>query len=415
MENSISLRPSAAKTWTTCTAQPWAVKAAQSEGRIVERIADYTEAGSKAHALAEVALRRNADPMVLAAELAVPEEEALAVSTYVRYVRTTAGADTVAIETKVALPWGYDGTIDAAILHSEDAPVLLDIVDYKHGEGVGVSSDSIQLRIYAAGYLNMLAEDGLLTLCQVLDHKVRLHIVQPRHRDYEGVVPYETTVRALLDELDGIADIAGEIQAAGGVENLKFHPSEDGCQFCPLGGLCYARSKAGLAALPETTGGAVLSAGAPVRIPDPETLTDEQIARVIELSPMLSKWLDKVESMAAARLLAGKEIPGLKVVAGRSNRKWTSDTDASKLLLNYLPTADIYVKKLVSPAQAEELLAGKELSTKFKNKFEALITRDGGKPKVVLASDKRAALQPPKPAEQVFSPESPVVSADDDI
>ena len=109
--------------------------------------------------------------------------------------------------------------------------------------------------------------------------------------------------------------------------------------------------------------------------------------------------------------MAGKDVQGLKVVEGRSARKWASEGDAAKLLKNYLSTDDIYTRKLVSPAQAEAMLKGKETSTKFENKLATLIVRDAGKPKVVPADDKRPAISPSKPAEQVFGVE-PVLDSD---
>jgi len=47
---------------------------------------------------------------------------------------------------------------------------------------------------------------------------------------------------------------------------------------------------------------------------------------------------------------------------------------------------------LISPAQAEKALKGRELSTKFQNKFKGLITRPEGKPTLVPEDDKRPAL-----------------------
>ena len=146
------LRPSAAKTWSVCTAQPWEVLREKAAGRIVEPKRDYTEAGTKAHKVAEDMLRAKT-PDARTAVLAsaeVPDDDKLAIASYVRYVLDTSGADGYAVETRVSLPWGGHGTVDAFSIHlDDDAEVLLDVMDYKHGAGVEVTSDALQLQIYA--------------------------------------------------------------------------------------------------------------------------------------------------------------------------------------------------------------------------------------------------------------------------
>jgi hypothetical protein len=47
---------------------------------------------------------------------------------------------------------------------------------------------------------------------------------------------------------------------------------------------------------------------------------------------------------------------------------------------------------LLSPAAAERLLKGSELSTKFRNKLTSLITKPEGKPTLVLEDDPRPTL-----------------------
>ena len=400
------LRPSAAKTWSVCTAQPWEVLREKAAGRIVEPKRDYTEAGTKAHKVAEDMLRSKT-PDARAAVLAsaeVPDDDKLAIASYVRYVLDTSGADGYTVETRVSLPWGGHGTVDAFSIHLDDgAEVVLDVMDYKHGAGVEVTSDALQLQIYAGCVLLQLANDGLIDPEAMLDRKVRTHVIQPRHfaQDVSGVTPHTSTVRDVMTTVANVSDTALLIYAE---RDLKFAPGEHTCQFCPLEGLCAAKRDAASKALPEDAALAVKTPGAPLTLPDPATMTDEQIAHVVTLGPLVEKWLDKVNDRAAARLLAGGTIPGLKVVEGRSTRTWTSESDAAKLLKNHLTTDEIFVKKLVTPKQAEDLLKGKELSTKFQNKLETLITKGEGKPKVVPASDKRPALTPPS-AEAVFEPE----------
>ena len=56
-------------------------------------------------------------------------------------------------------------------------------------------------------------------------------------------------------------------------------------------------------------------------------LDSEQIATIVAHSGALKKWLGKVEDHALAQATDGHTYPGLKVVEGRSVRKYT-DEDA---------------------------------------------------------------------------------------
>lgn len=130
---------------------------------------------------------------------------------------------------------------------------------------------------------------------------------------------------------------------------------------------------------------------APPTLPPIESLSIDQVSRLVKVAPQLKAWLAKAEAFGAARLHAGKPFPRFKLVAGRSNRAWTDEGAVAKLVVENGKgkLSDIYKKELLSPAQMEDFLRGKELSTRFTNRLQSLITKPEGKPTMVPEDDPR--------------------------
>ncbi len=92
--------------------------------------------------------------------------------------------------------------------------------------------------------------------------------------------------------------------------------------------------------------------------------------------------------------MAGAERKGYKLVAGKTNRQWSDEDQAKQLLRNHLTAEQTNPpSELISPARAEKLLKGIELSTRFENSFAKLITKPPGDPSLVPETDKRMALE----------------------
>jgi hypothetical protein len=119
---------------------------------------------------------------------------------------------------------------------------------------------------------------------------------------------------------------------------------------------------------------------------NPDLLTDEEIALVLQRSDTFTKWLDSVSSYALATAVSGeKEWPGYKVVQGRSNRKYSSEVIVSTKLeaagykdiwkpLSLLPLGEME-KKLSKPVFAQIV--------------EPLLIKPPGSPTLVPVTDKR--------------------------
>lgn len=104
--------------------------------------------------------------------------------------------------------------------------------------------------------------------------------------------------------------------------------------------------------------------------------------------PDLKAWANDVEAWALARAQSGTRIPGFKVVAGRSIRKFT-DENAVAEAAKAAGYSDIYDKRLIGITAMERLMGKKT----FSDVLGALVVKPLGKPTLVPESDKRPALQ----------------------
>ena len=121
---------------------------------------------------------------------------------------------------------------------------------------------------------------------------------------------------------------------------------------------------------------------------NPELLTPEQLAALVKLLPEFRDWLNAVEA-EAMKLATDGQLPGFKLVAGRSLRKWMDETKAEQdMLAAGFSDDDLYSRSFVSVAQAEKLL-GKALFRKLESD---LVYRTEGKPVLAPLSDRRPAI-----------------------
>lgn len=92
-------------------------------------------------------------------------------------------------------------------------------------------------------------------------------------------------------------------------------------------------------------------------------LTPKQFARALEWAPMIDTWVKRVKAHAEHLILTGQmQIPGQKVVAKKTNRKW-SDFMTEEELVEEILKGDPDVKredlfeppKMKGPAKVEKL------------------------------------------------------------
>ena len=277
---------------------------------------------------------------------------------------------------------GDFGTCDCAMIGGD----LLHITDYKHGKGVPVSAEcNPQMRLYALGALkryNTVYGDRI--------KRVSMGICQPRLSDD----PSEEllTVEELQAWGESIKPIAREAFEGPG----KFCPG-DHCRFCKGKAICSARAQKFMAF--EVFEDAVIK-GRPAELQAaldaardqyadmPTVLSDQDVGDLLIAAAGLSAWYADLQDYAMSAILDGREIPGWKLVEGRSVRAF-DDTDAVFKLLNDAGWDDavLYDRKPKTLAQLEKLLGKRE----FGEVCGSHIVRPRGKPTLALASDKRAA------------------------
>jgi len=373
------LAPSSAGRWTTCTASVRFLKEHAAETPNDSSV--YADEGTQAHEFLTRTLLKQPNQVSGIVEMDRIVTEA---SGYVNGLMTGDHA-TLLVDRKVPLFYlpSEKGTLDVAIIR----PDRIYIIDLKYGVGVSVYAEqNKQLAIYGESLLRGLEQ------VEEFDANLPVHLIiyQPRdHNDPTVVREWATTRGELSLFCETEIGIAAQQILDGHVG--KFSPGE-ACKFCPAKGICTAYATRGLLALSDEPVDVVL-AQEKIELPRAESLTREQRQRVIASRKPLEQWLEAVEDQEMTELLAGAPAMGFKLVEGKSNRQWSDEDSAKQLLRNHLTAEQTNPpSSLISPAQAEKLLKGIELSAKFENRLATLITKPMGKPTLVPVSDKRTAL-----------------------
>ena len=349
------LSASGAHRWMAC---PGSVNA---ESSYPNKSSSFAEEGTRAHELMEACLLSGND----ANEISLDEEMADAVQVYLDYVRSI-WHDHIFIEKRVDfsqwIPGGF-GTADTIAIKND----TIYIVDLKYGKGVRVDAErNPQAMLYALG---AYAEYGFLKEFTT----VKIAIIQPR---LDHISEWELSVIDLLKWGEQASQAAAETESP----QAKRVPGEKQCRFCKAKASCAA-----LAAMTENT--IMADFEALNEIQPPNKLTKERMAIVLRAKPLIEAWLSAVESEAKRVLAEGKEFPGFKLVEGRSNRKWIDDEIIVSTQLESKLGADLWTRKIITPAQAEKLL-GK----KGKAYLDGLVVKPRGLPTLAAEDDPRPAI-----------------------
>lgn len=248
------------------------------------------------------------------------------------------------------------GTADALIVTDGN----LTICDYKHGKGVAVSAqDNAQLRCYALGALAMF--DGIYDI-----DTVTMIIYQPRRENFSTEDMKKTDLyKWAEDELKPKAELAykGEGEFACG----------QWCRFCKARYNCRARAEANL-----------MLARHEFQLPP--MLSDSEVAAVLDRIDELTAWASDVKEYAMKMALSGKQLPGWKLVEGRSNRKISNEAAVAEAVSN--EGKDPYEKKLLGITALEKLLG----KAKFIELIGQYVIKPAGNPTLVPESDKREPI-----------------------
>lgn len=364
------ISPSKASRLLSCTAS-W-----DAEERYPSLSSKYAEEGTEAHSLLEQCLRRRIHPLSLAPDH--PAAAAVAVAYDTVETETVSGKAIVFSELRVKLTDDCWGTADIVIY--DFVTNELTVLDYKHGQGVPVNLPSVQLDIYAAAAIKTLGD--LIGRVDI----VVTGVIQPRCPHEDGPV---RMLERSLEDLDAIVKAVEALESRISSGKTTYTPSENNCRWCPATGKCRAQSDAAFEAMKavwEDSGTLVL----------PTELTKDERISIYKQGGFITGFLSSIAEQLMQEALSGQEIPGFKLVEGRSIRKWSKpEEEVLDFLVNELNIAkkDAAPPSLLSPTKIEEQL--KKLKRGGKDKLEklaAIVERPTGKPTLVPESDKRTAI-----------------------
>lgn len=361
------LSASSSERWLNCPPSARLCEAYEDKG------GDYAAEGTDCHTLAEARLKQalgipTEDPVEnLSWYNAEMEDCAQGYATYVvellETAKQTCSDPVIMIEQRVDfshwVPSGF-GTGDCICI----AEGLLNIVDLKYGAGIEVSADhNPQMMLYALGALEIF--DGIYDI-----DAVRMTIYQPRKSNISIFeMPKDKLLKWAETELTPRAKLAYDGQG-------EFHCGE-WCRFCKAKAECRERAEANLAL-------------ARYDFEPPALLNDEEIADILGKVDALTAWASDVKEYALQQAVSGKDWPGWKLVEGRSNRKYTSDTAVAAAVESI--GLEPYERKVLGVTAMQKLLG----KSRFEELLSPYIEKPKGKPALVPESDKRPAMNTAK-------------------
>lgn len=374
-----SLGPSGASRWSACAGS---VKA---ERGLPDNAGIYAAEGSCFHHFADLTLTLGVEPHFFIGEKYVDEKFGAIIFTEDMADHMVPGLDflldisaakdaVLYTERQVDLSrWlgpGQFGTCDAAVIAQVERHMT--IQDWKYGTMPVLPVDNDQGILYAAGFWADVAEalfgrpDGVT---------VDIVIEQPRAPGGGGVWSTDmTTILARAERLGELAKLTEDPNAprvAGPVQ----------CKFCRAASARTCREH--LDFIFDAIGADFDSIEDFEEYEPPKTglITPLKRSALLKIRPMVDRFFNEMHASAFDDAQKGREVPGLKLIEGRSPpRKWLDPVKADRRLRSRLGD-DAYVRKLVSPAQAEKIIGKKP----FAEKYSGLV--DYGKPTLSLVDE----------------------------
>ena len=353
------LSASSSSRWLACP------PSAQLCAALPDTVTDYALEGTCAHELAEYKVQR-----LLGNPASNPTENLDFYDTemedctdsYAQYIAellATLQEPMVLVEQRLDfshyVPDGF-GTGDCVIV----ADSVLTVIDFKYGKGVAVSADhNSQMMLYALGALELF--DALYDIAEI-----RMVIFQPRIQNLsECTLPLSELLHWAETELKPKAELAARGEGA-------FSAGEH-CRFCKQKATCRKRAEYNLQL-------------AKYDFAMPDKLTDTEIETILATADQLTAWVADVKEYALRQALSGKQWHGYKVVAGKSNRKYTNPAAVAEAVQAY--GKNPYKEPELLGVTAMEQLLGR---TQFEALLGSLTEKPQGKPTLVPYSDKRPA------------------------
>ncbi len=287
--------------------------------------------------------------------------------------RTPKGAKVFA-ESKADLTFidkDFWGTADITIVEDFGR---LSVGDYKYGYALVDAKDNRQLLAYG--------------LAKAYEHdfnfkEVCLFVIQPRVEDDDG-----QTVREWVIPISRVKQAWKEFAAAIKIARGPDAPFKAGehCKYCPGKIICPEQSSKALKAAQidfdegDDGGKVSLPSAIPSLLPQ-----GEKLGNWLAACDKIENWISALREYAFHQLNRGHKVPGFKLVAKRSTRKWKDLEEIEKAAKKKFGDK-AFSHDLLSPAQLEKI-AGKEFVSRYSSSESSGLT-------LVPESDKREASTP---------------------
>lgn len=284
------------------------------------------------------------------------------------------------------------GTADNIIIRDR----VLIITDLKYGAGVQVFAEgNTQALIYAYGAWKAFCDDYEFD-------RIIIRIAQPRFEHFDV---WEVTIDELLD----FARYVKERAAAAWQIKAPRKATLKGCRWCRAAQDCSA-----IAYLMECAVGGdtyfldqefgedemnelrrALAEEYKIRRAQFGNLTTVEMAKILPYRKVIENWFARLDFELESRALKGEKVPGQKLVESRTNRQFKDAAEAREhLLFLGLTEEDITISKMISPAQAEDIIREK-MGVKRANIPDLIasqVFKPDGKPTLAPLTDKRLPI-----------------------
>ena len=253
----------------------------------------------------------------------------------------------------------------------------LETIDYKHGQGVVVeATENSQLMVYVLGATVSVGK---------VPATCRATIVQPRADHHLG------PIRDFVFHRERLIEFKNELFAAAEATLEEDAPLAvgDWCKFCKAKAVCPAQ-------LEHAQGVALVEFDIQPEeeladlLPNPALLSAVEVSRIVDRASIMMDWLRDVESYALTQLEQGNDIPGYKMVAKKTNRRWRDNDAVLRMLARRgLKIDERTTRKVIGIPAAEKALKARGIDP---SKLEKFWEKPEGQPKLARTDDPRPEL-----------------------
>lgn len=285
------------------------------------------------------------------------------------------------------------GTAD----HAACLPGLLVITDLKYGKGEQVfAKNNTQALLYAYGFFRQY--DWFYNFKKIL-----IRICQPRLDHFDE---WEIT----RDDLLMFAGWARARAALAWMPDALRSPGAKQCLWCKVKGNCAARLLLEEKMVDEAFEDLVEVSNAEINDlkarlddelgdwslerPPVAELSIEHLSKILKYRKTSERWWAEVHDTLEKRLKSGRDVPGQKLVAGRSFREFINEKKAVEHLdFLGLPRSAIFETKMLSPARLEdELMRIGYARRSLPDLLASIVRKPEGNPTMVPEDDPRPSL-----------------------